>query len=68
MNETLVDFARENLKSGLSECTEQEQFLFKRMYSHKSLEKDINQVVDDMEEEKLDRAMQQVQRTLDKRG
>ena len=36
------------------------------MYSHKDLDKDINEVVDQIPDEKLDWAMQQIQRTLDK--
>ena len=34
------------------------------MYSHEDIDKDINDVVDDMEVGKLDWAMQQVQRSL----
>jgi hypothetical protein len=36
------------------------------MYSNDNLEMDINDVVDKMDEEKLDWAMQQVERTLNK--
>ena len=74
MNQTLQKFAREQLKSGLAMCTEGEQTLFKRMYSFPKglnkpadLEKDIDVVVDDMDSEKLNWAMQQVERTLEKR-
>lgn len=41
--------------------------LFKRMYSYKNLKADINDVVDALPEDKLNWAMQQVQRTLDKK-
>ena len=64
MNTQLQDFARGKLKEGLSKCTEPQQMLFKRMYSHKNLELPIDEVVDNMPWEKLDRAMQQVQSTL----
>lgn len=66
MNNTLSQYARAQLKAGLAECNEGQQLLFKRMYSHKNLEKTIEQVVDDMPDEKLDWAMQQVERTLQK--
>lgn len=66
MNEQIESFARNTLKQGLMECTEGQQLLFKRMYAHGNLEMPINDVVDSMETEKLDWAMQQVQRTLDK--
>jgi len=67
MNEQLQDFARQKLKDGLSQCTTGEQTLFKRMYANGEMDLPINSVVDAMEPRKLDWAMQQVQRTLDKK-
>lgn len=67
MNDKLQNFAREQLKDMLSQCTKAQQMLFKRMYSHKDLMLDINTVVDNMPEEKLDWAMQQCERTLQKK-
>lgn len=67
MNETLKKFARDSLKEGLAKCTDGQQLLFKRMYAHKNLDMDINDVVDSMPAEKLDWAMQQVERTLAKK-
>jgi len=66
MNESLQQYARETIKTGLAKCTEAEQMLFKRMYSHKNLELPIDQVVDTMPAERLDIAMQQVENTLRK--
>ncbi len=66
MNNELEAFARTSLKENLAKCTEGQQFIFKRMYSHGDVNKEINQVVDDMSISKLDWAMQQVQRTIDK--
>lgn len=66
MNSELQEFARQNLKEGLAQLPEKAQLFFKRLYSHDNLEADINDVVDSMPEDKLDWAMQQVQRTLDK--
>lgn len=68
MNEELQNFARAHLKEGLAKCTEDEQLLFKRMYAHENLEVSIEDAVDNMEERKLDWAMQQVHRSLAKKG
>ena len=59
-------FAREQLIIGLQKCTEGQVRLFKQMYSFKNMETDIETVVTNMPEEKLDWALQQVNRTLDK--
>lgn len=67
MNNQLQEFARQNLKDGLSRLPESWQTMFKRMYSHENLDADINDVVDSVPEDKLDWAMQQVQGSLDKR-
>jgi len=66
MNEQLQQFARQELKNGLSQLPEAWQMTFKRMYSHKDLEANISDVVDRMPADKLDLAMQQVQRSLEK--
>ena len=64
MNNQLKEFARNTLKDGLSLCTDGQQLLFKRMYAGGDLALSISEVVDNMPEDKLDWAMQQVQRTL----
>lgn len=66
MNERLQNYARAILKENLMQLPESNQLLFKYMYSHKNIDADINDVIDNMSEEKLDWVMQQVQRTLDK--
>ena len=66
MNNQLQNFARDALKLGLARLPESHHKLFKRMYSHKNMDAEINDVVDAMPEDKLDWAMQQVQRTIDK--
>ena len=65
MNDQLQDYARAKLRRDLFECTEAQQLVFKRMYSHKNLEASIGDIVDNMPEEKLDWAMDQVKRTVD---
>jgi hypothetical protein len=66
MNQQLQTFARETLKKGLAQCSDAQQLIFKRMYSHKNLEKPISEVVDAMPAERLDWAMQQVESTIKK--
>ena len=66
MNIELERYAKNSLKTGLSRCSESQQHLFKRMYAKGNMELDINQVVDNMDTGKLDSAMGQVQRTLNR--
>ena len=63
MNKTIANFAREEIKRGLSKATETQRYFFKRMYSHNDLNKPINAVVDDMPEAKLDWALTQIENT-----
>ena len=66
MNKQLVKFAKDTLKEGLAKLPESHHLIFKRMYSYKNLTLDINTVVDNMDEDRLDWAMEQVQRSLEK--
>ena len=65
-NETLKFAAKNILKNLLSQCTEGQQMLFKRMYSHNNLDLSINDVVDNMDPDKMDWAISQCERTLNK--
>ena len=65
MNKQLQDFARQTLKTGLMRLPESNHVIFKRMYAPDNLDADINDVVDNMPEDKLNWAMQQVQRSID---
>ena len=67
MNEQLQAHARKTLKEGLAQCSDGEQLLFKRMYAHGNLDRSIDEVVGNMDSDRLDRAMDQVKRTLDKK-
>ncbi len=62
----LLAHYRVEIKAGLAHLPESNRLLFMRMYSHENLDANINDVVDAMPEDKLDWAMQQVQRSLDK--
>lgn len=68
MNSQLQSYARKSLRESLAKCTNHQQLFFKRMYAHGNLNMPINDVVDQMPEEKLDWAMQQVERTLAKKA
>lgn len=61
MNNELLLYVRKRIKELLTQCTEDQQMFFKRMYSHTDLILDINTVVDNMPEEKLDWALSQCQ-------
>ena len=67
MNDQLETYARNTLKEGLAQCSDGEQLLFKRMYAHGNLDMPLSKIVNNMEPEKLDWAMDQVKRTLDKK-
>lgn len=66
MNQSLESYARAELKKSLALCTEPQQLMFKRMYAHNDLDRPISDVVDFMPAEKLEWALSQVERTLNK--
>lgn len=66
MNSTLNALGRNYLKELLSKLPEANHLLFKRMYSHKNLELPINEVVDNMPDDKVDWAVTQCENTLKK--
>jgi hypothetical protein len=66
MNQTIKNMAKEMLKKLLAECDNNQQLMFKRMYSHKNIDLPINDVVDKMDDDKIDWAMTQVERTIEK--
>ena len=68
MNKTISKMCRITLQEMLRLCTEEQQLFFKRMYSPSNLELPINEVVDQMEDEKLDWAISQCESTLKKNG
>lgn len=59
---------RQELLEGLARCTDAQCLLFKKMYAGGDLELPLHKVVSSIPRSKLDWAMQQVQRTLDKCG
>jgi len=65
-NETLKNAAKDILKNLLSQCTEGQQLMFKRTYCHKNLDTPINDAVDQMDASKIDWAISQCERTVEK--
>jgi hypothetical protein len=63
MNSTIENFTRQSIKDALKKCTEPQQLVFKKMYSHKDLDLPIDKVVDKMPVGKLDWALTQVEQT-----
>ncbi len=66
MEKSVEAFYRAEIIAGLHKCTEPQVHLFKRFYSHKDPEADIETVVANMSVDKLDWALKQVNRTLAK--
>ncbi len=65
-NEGPFDF-RDSLKDALSQLDPQYHEKFKRKYAEGNLEASINEVVNSMDEKKLDLALEQVQKAIAKR-
>jgi hypothetical protein len=66
MHPELQRIAREAIKKNLAECSEAQQLVFKRMYSHNNLDVPINTVVDRMPDTRLDWALEQIISTVNK--
>lgn len=63
-NQTLIKIAKEKLKKLASELSEEEKLIFKKMYSHENLDLSINSAIDQMDSDKIDWAMTQVENTI----
>ena len=66
MNDQIQQFARTTLLDGLLCLPEGYQMTFRRMYSHNDMAAPLASIVQRMPVEKLDWAMQQVQRSINK--
>lgn len=67
MNSVEVAELHAGVRTKILLCTSEQQLFFKRMYSHKNLEKDILDVIDGLPIEKLKRALSQIETTLNKK-
>jgi hypothetical protein len=68
MNIELEEYARAYLKNNLTKCTDRQFIIFKKMHAEKHPERSIEETVDKLPSDRLDWAMQQVARTLNKEG
>lgn len=74
MNKTFSDSGKQILKELLAQCTEGQQEKFKLMYGRNNGERsiedakimDINTCVDEIDETKINRAITQCERTVEK--
>jgi len=66
MQDSLILSVRQIMKDKIKLLPNENQVSFKRMYSHKNLDKPIDLVIDDMEEDKLEWALSQIETTLNK--
>lgn len=75
MNDKLQQYARQCLKDGLANLYEDHRSMFKKMYGRNggkrsiedALAMSIEDVVDEMSEDRLSLAMEQVERTMKKK-
>lgn len=68
MNATIKTLITDKLKELLALCTAEQQLLFKKLYGHKKLNANIDTIVDEMDETKMDYAMTQIERTLNSKN
>jgi hypothetical protein len=60
----IEQFRRDTLLDLVNQCTEKQQLMFKRCFSHTDLEKPIDKIVADMPVGKLDSAITLCERTI----
>jgi HAMP domain-containing protein len=61
----LYEDARREMREALTRCTEAQQQMFKRMYAKGDLTMTINQCVDALSQDKINQALNQINRTLE---
>ena len=66
MNNNLQDLVRSEILEGLQKLPAAWQLIFKRMYSHENLDAPLDQIVNNIPEERLNWAMQQIINSLNK--
>lgn len=68
MNPELVEYAREYIRINIKKLKDEHIMRFKKMYSHHNLAAHIDDVVNNMEIDKLNWGMQQITNSLLKEG
>lgn len=65
-NKTIINITKKIIKELLLECSDEQQLMFRKMYCNENLELSISDVVDQMLDDKIDFALTQIERTLEK--
>lgn len=65
-NKTIINITKKIIKELLLECSNEQQLMFRKMYCNKNLQLSISDVVDQMPDDKIDFALTQIERTLEK--
>ena len=61
MHKKIINYAKEEIKSGLEKLTDKHRLFFKRLYSHGNLDKPVNDIVNELPSDKLSWALTQVE-------
>mgnify|MGYP003523161989 FL=1 len=64
-NKTIDKMIRDKMKELLPLCTDEQRHMFNRMYSPNNLESPMDITVDGMKSDKLNHAMDQIERAID---
>ncbi len=64
MNEDLQNYARSEIKQALAECTEEQRKQFKQIYAYYNVDLSISDVVNDIQDDKLECALDLCERNL----
>lgn len=65
MNKILTNYAQDWIRKNLMRCKKEQRLLFMRIYSHDNTTRHIHEVVTRMDSQQLNRAMEQIQRTIE---
>ena len=65
MNKELETYTRKRIKELIEECQESQKIVFKRCFSFNDLTLDLDTIVKNIPEEKLDHALSLCQRTVE---
>ena len=66
MNDILQNFARQWLKDNIKKLPTGWEMKFKRIYAYDNIMTPINVIIDEIHQDRLDWAMQQVQNSIEK--
>lgn len=65
LNKTIDKMIRDKMKELLPLCTDGQRHMFNRMYNPKNLDSSMDETVDGMKPDKLNHAMDQIERAIE---